>query len=71
MKNKHIVIAFILCTLYPFAVGFWAGFSNLSDAETYKILDAPLMQVLSILSLIFTVWMACKVWITPDAKDIF
>ena len=70
MKNKHIVIAFILCTLYPFAVGFWAGFSNLSDAETYKILDAPLMQVLSILSLIFTVWMAYKVWITPDTKAL-
>ena len=70
MKNKHIVIAFILCTLYPFAVGFWAGFSNLSDAETYKILDAPLMQVLSILSLIFTVWMAVKVWRTPDVRAL-
>ena len=70
MKNKHIVIAFILCTLYPFAVGFWAGFSNLSDAETYKILDAPLMQVLSILSLIFTVWMAVTVWRTPDVRAL-
>ena len=70
MKNKHIVIAFILCTLYPFIVGFWAGFNDLSDAETYKILDAPLMQVLSLLSLVFTVWMACKVWITPDTKAL-
>lgn len=70
MKNKHIVIAYILCTLYPFIVGFWAGFNDLSDAETYKILDAPLMQVFSILSLIFTVWLACKVWITPDTKAL-
>jgi len=68
MKNKHIVIAFILFTLYPFAVGFWAGFTALSDAETYKLLDSPSMHITSLLSLIFTVWMACKVWLTPDKK---
>jgi hypothetical protein len=71
MKNKHIVLAYILCTLYPFAVGFWTGFSDLSDEETYKLLDAPVMQALSILSLLFTIWMAVKVWRTPDTKDIF
>ena len=70
MKNKHIVIAFILCTLYPFAVGFWAGFSNLSPTETSDVLDSPSMRITSLLSLIFTVWMACKVWITPDTKAL-
>ena len=68
MKNKHIVIAFILFILYPFAVGFCAGFTALSDAETYKLLDSPVVQLFSILSFIATVWMACKVWATPDKK---
>ena len=71
MKNKHIVIAFILCTLCPFAVGFWAGFTNLPDVETYKLFESSPILVLDVLGLALAAWMAVKVWRTPDQKNIF